>query len=342
MCKLNLTIVTVTLVSKFEQSRSAACRVYAAMHSNAVVFDRPRQLAVKPLRMRERDEDTCIVDVLWSGISTGTERLLWDGIMPEFPGMGYPLVPGYESVGRIAKGGSAGAFKEGDLVFVPGAKSFTDVKNLFGATASCLAADAAKLVRMPEALGHNATLMSLAATAYHAIYVGGANVDLIVGHGVLGRLIARISLAMGLNAPVVWETNPERRKGNHGYEVIAPEADGKRTYRSILDASGDAGILDMAISHLARSGVVTLAGFYSQPLSFAFAPAFMREATIRVAAEFTAANINSVLTLVDSGDLSLDGLISHDAAAVDCALAYETAFRDPSCTKMILDWRHAA
>jgi bacteriochlorophyllide a dehydrogenase len=312
------------------------------MHSTAVVFDRPRQLALKPLLVRERDEATCIVDVKWSGISTGTERLLWDGSMPEFPGMGYPLVPGYESVGRIAKGGSAGKFNEGDLVFVPGAKSFTDVKNLFGATASCLAADASKLVKVPESLGHNATLMSLAATAYHAVYIAGANVDLIVGHGVLGRLVARLALAMGLEAPVVWEKNPARRKGNDGYEVVAPEKDLKRNYRSVLDASGDAGILDLAIGRLARNGVVTLAGFYSQPLSFAFAPAFMREATIRIAAEFTAANIDSVLTLIDSGDLSLDGLISHDAAAVDCALAYDTAFRDPSCTKMILDWKHAA
>jgi myo-inositol-1(or 4)-monophosphatase len=37
--------------------------------------------------------------VLHSGISTGTERLLWDGTMPPFPGLGYPLVPGYETVG---------------------------------------------------------------------------------------------------------------------------------------------------------------------------------------------------------------------------------------------------
>ena len=43
-------------------------------------------------------DDEIVVDVEFSGISTGTERLLWDGRMPPFPGMGYPLVPGYESV----------------------------------------------------------------------------------------------------------------------------------------------------------------------------------------------------------------------------------------------------
>ena len=44
------------------------------------------------------------MDIEWSGISTGTEKLLWSGRMPPFPGMGYPLVPGYESVGRIVAG----------------------------------------------------------------------------------------------------------------------------------------------------------------------------------------------------------------------------------------------
>jgi bacteriochlorophyllide a dehydrogenase len=299
-------------------------------------------LALKPLTMRPLDESTTLIDVAWSGISTGTERLLWDGRMPEFPGMGYPLVPGYESVGRIAKGAATRNFREGDLVFVPGAKSFNDVKNLFGATASRLVVDSKRLFRVPESLGANATLISLAATAYHAIYVAGARVDLIIGHGILGRLIARIALAMGLDAPTVWETNKSRHFGADGYEVTTPEVSQGKTFGSILDASGDPGILDIAIARLGRSGVVTLAGFYSEPLSFAFAPAFMREATIRVAAEFTPANIDAVLTLIDAGDLSLDGLITHTAAASDCAPAYEAAFRDPSCTKMVLDWRKAA
>jgi len=46
-----------------------------------------------------------VVDLAWSGVSAGTERLLWSGDMPPFPGLGYPLVPGYESVGRVVEAG---------------------------------------------------------------------------------------------------------------------------------------------------------------------------------------------------------------------------------------------
>jgi NADPH:quinone reductase-like Zn-dependent oxidoreductase len=82
-----------------------------------------------------------VVDVEWSGISTGTERLLWSGRMPPFPGMGYPLVPGYESVGRIAMAGEHSGARVGERVFVPGARCFGEIRGLFGGAAAFLEAE---------------------------------------------------------------------------------------------------------------------------------------------------------------------------------------------------------
>ena len=46
--------------------------------------------------------------------------------------------------------------------------------------------------------------------------------------------------------------------------------------------------------------------------------------------------------LIDAGKLSLSGLITHREAAGAAAGAYRTAFGDPSCLKMVLDWRACA
>jgi 3-hydroxyethyl bacteriochlorophyllide a dehydrogenase len=54
-----------------------------------------------------------------------------------------------------------------------------------------------------------------------------------------------------------------------------------------------------------------LAGFYTEPLSFAFAPAFMREAQIRVPPPSGSARPAGREALAESGRLSLDGLITH-------------------------------
>ena len=153
----------------------------------------------------------------------------------------------------------------------------------------------------------------------------------------LGRLLARLAVADG-GAPCVWETNPRRRGGAEGYRVLDPDADDRRDYRAIYDVSGDSGLLDTLIGHLARGGEVTLAGFYDQLLSFAFPAAFMREARLRVAAEWAPADLAATIAAINSRAVSLDGLITHCFPAAEAAEAYRTAFTDPACLKMVLDW----
>jgi len=304
----------------------------------AVVLEAPERLALSRLELAEPGEDDLVVDVEWSGISTGTERLLFTGRMPPFPGMGYPLVPGYESVGRVSR--ARESRRVGQRVFVPGARCFGAVRGLFGGAAGRLVVPAAKAVPLDESLGADGVLLALAATAHHAI--AGATPDLVVGHGVLGRLVARLVVALGAPPPTVWECAAERVAGARGYAVLSPDDDGRRDYRCICDVSGDSGLLDTLIAHLAPGGEVVLAGFYSASLSFAFPPAFMREARIRIAAEWREPDLAAVRALIAEGRLPLDGLVTHRAPATAAPGAYRTAFDDPACLKMVLDWRDLA
>lgn len=282
------------------------------------------------------------MDVEWSGISTGTEKLLWSGRMPPFPGLGYPLIPGYETVGRVAAVGSHSSFKVGDRVFVSGASCYGEIRGLFGGAASNMVVTEDKLIPVGEQLEEKAILMALAATAHHALSVDGelALPDLVVGHGVVGRLLARLTIALGGKAPTVWETNVDRHAGAEGYPVITPDTDDRHDYTRIIDASGDASVIDMVMPHLNKRGEIVLAGFYAESVSFRFPPAFMREASFRIAAEWRRSDLSSVKSLVESGALSLDGLITHSVRASDAQLAYDTAFSDAGCLKMILDWRN--
>ena len=309
--------------------------------ARAVVFRQPRELELSRLPVPAPGEGELLVDICWSGISTGTERLLWTGDMPPFPGMGYPLVPGYESVGRVRSRGPGCAAAEGDMVFVPGAQWHGEVRGLFGGAASRLVTPESRTLRISESLGERGVLLALAATAYHALRptASAPLPELVIGHGVLGRLLARLVVAVGGKAPVVWETLPDRRDGATGYAVIDPADDDRRDYAVVMDASGDAGIIDKAMPHLARGGEIVLAGFYSAPLSFTFPPAFMREARMRVAAEWQPEDFRAVRDLAESGALDLDGLITHRVPAAEAATAYRTAFEDAACLKLVLDWR---
>jgi 3-hydroxyethyl bacteriochlorophyllide a dehydrogenase len=233
----------------------------------------------------------------------------------------------------------------GERVFVPGANCFGDVRGLFGGAAARLVVPGKRVVSVQESLGDSAILLALAATAYHAVSGGGKRQhpvppDLIVGHGVLGRLLARLNVAAGQTDTVVWELDPQRCLGAEGYTVLHPDQDPRRDYRSIYDVSGDGSILDALIGRLAPGGEIVLAGFYSERVSFSFPPAFMREAQIRAAAEWQRPDLLAVKALVEGGVLSLDGLITHHAAFAHAESAYRTAFGDVACLKMVLDWTH--
>lgn len=312
------------------------------LNALAIVLEEPGRIALKRLPIDSPGAADVVVATSWSGISTGTERLLYTGHMPDFPGMGYPLVPGYETVGEVIEAGPESGFTVGQRVFAPGATCYGDVRGLFGGASSHLVVKGSRIVPISRELGDKAILLALAATAYHAR--GGVESqgrELIVGHGVLGRLLARLSVIAG-GEPTVWERNSQRADGGEGYAVVAPEDDTRRDYRVIYDVSGDPSILDQLILRLAPGGEIVLAGFYERPLAFAFPPAFMREARMRVAAQWRPDDLKSVVRLVEEGRLSLDGLVTHRRFALEAQDAYPIAFDDPACLKMVLDWRAVA
>lgn len=308
------------------------------LRTHAVVIEAPGLVALRELELEPPGEADVIVEVDFSGVSTGTEKLLWSGRMPPFPGLGYPLVPGYESVGRVIGAGAKARDRIGQSVFVPGSSAFRGARGLFGGAARRVVAASARVLEIPPSLGERGILLALAATAHHAL-AGGALPDLIVGHGVLGRLLARMTVARG-SPPRVWEINPRRREGAEGYEVCDPQADPRRDYRAIYDVSGASDLLDTLIGRLGRGGEIVLAGFYESRLGFDFPAAFMREARLRIAAEFTPSDLLDVVAQAAAAAINLSDLITNRAPASQASSAYGAAFTDAECLKLCLDWRN--
>ena len=185
--------------------------------------------------------------------------------------MGYPLVPGYESVGRVvagrparragrrrprlrarrqllrrrarpvrrrrgARGGAGQARGDGQ-------------RDRWAKTRSCWPWPPPPTTRCPAAASANPIVPP----------------DLIVGHGVLGRLLARLTVARRLPDPVVWETEPQRAQGAQGYTVLAPRRRHARaTTAPSTTSAATPSILDTLIGRLAPGGEIVLAGFYSE------------------------------------------------------------------------------
>ena len=154
----------------------------------------PGSLSIQPVDLKSPSKEDIVIDINYSGISTGTEKLFYNGKMPQFPGMGYPLVPGYESTGEVVQAPKDSNLKIGDMVFVPGADCYSgSVKSLFGGAARMIISSPNRLIKIDSTMGCNGALFALAATARHAIAgFGNKMPDVIVGHGVLGLSLIHI------------------------------------------------------------------------------------------------------------------------------------------------------
>ena len=311
------------------------------METSAVVLEKPEHLTIEMVGLKDPDQDEVVVRVLHSGISTGTEKLLWSGAMPPFPGLGYPLVPGYETTGRIIRAPANSPLSEGMRVFVPGGVGFTDAKNLFGGSARHVICPEHRVVPINDDLAQDGVLLALAATARHALRrceaVGPP--ELIVGHGVLGQLLARLTESLYGKSPVVWETNPLRRESKGKYRVCDIDNDQRHDYGVVCDVSGSASALNQMISRCRPGATVVMAGFYSSAVNFDFPPAFMREINLLVSAEWQPQDLKEAAKLGSNGELDLTDLITDVLPATQAESAYNRAFNDNSCLKMVIDWR---
>ena len=68
----------------------------------------------------------------------------------------------------------------------------------------------------------------------------------------------------------------------------------------------------------------------------------MKEARLRVSAEFNSEDVSVTRSLIEAGNLSLRNLVTNTEPAKNVSKAYENAFNDPTCLKMVLDWGKAA
>ena len=101
--------------------------------SRAVVIERPYKAACREIELTKAQPDAYIAKTTISSISSGTDMKTWRGLQhPEQ--CYYPLVPGYETAGRIVCVGpeADGSLKIGDRVMINECREFGNVCAAWG------------------------------------------------------------------------------------------------------------------------------------------------------------------------------------------------------------------
>src|ERR1700689_3457651 len=235
--------------------------------ARALFHTAPRCVEIRELPAPLPAAGEVIVRTLCSGISGGTERLVYRGEVPADLALddtiealdgtfSYPFTYGYACVGKVAE--------SGQTVF---------------------AARADDLIPLPAIDPASATLFPLVETALQVTLDAGAGYRdgvIVLGAGVLGLLTGLLLQRSGWR-PLIAEAQAWRRAmaGSLGVTTAAPEELAKAEVPLVVDASGNPDAPAMALNMLAHEGTLLIASWFgTKPVVLPLGGAFHRRRLI--------------------------------------------------------------
>jgi 2-desacetyl-2-hydroxyethyl bacteriochlorophyllide A dehydrogenase len=241
------------------------------VRANAVRFLGPRHVEIAEVSVPEPADGELLVRAELSGISGGTEMLVYRGeVDRELPldetletlggTFAYPLSYGYSVVGRVER--SRGTIREGTRVFA------------FHAHQDLLVVGEGDVVELDGEDPRRATLLPLVETALQVCLDAGPQLGepvAVLGLGCVGALTGALLARAG--ARVVGSEPREARRraaARLGVEAVAPErlaarldelTDG-RGVPLLIEASGRPEVLAASLSLLAHEGTALVCSWY--------------------------------------------------------------------------------
>lgn len=314
------------------------------MKSQAVVIPEPGKVELQEVTLKPAGQDEVTIQTVYTSISAGTERMLLGGQMPH-PMLALPVVPGYETVGRVVNvGENVPAEWKGRWVYIGGALCYEGVNAAWGGQSAFIHADVNRVVPLEDLEPRYGVLLALTATALHGVDLLNLSSDdrvLVLGQGPVGQLAARLAAIQGAWVAVA-DRNPNRLTTSVGDQIInvsqsAISESLEESVNIIIEASGSMPALTASLPKLANGGTIMLLGYYDK-LDLPYMPLFLKEAKLLTAKEWAPGDLNRSRDLIASNKLEVASLLTHDLPISEVASAYETALNDQDCIKLVLNW----
>jgi L-iditol 2-dehydrogenase len=272
----------------------------------------------------------------------------------------YPCILGHEFSGTIAKAGSRVAhFKEGDRVVSETAAvideasplSRTGLYNLDpnrrgfgygvdGAMTQYVKVPERCLHRIPDSLSfQKAALTEPCCVAYNAVCVNGrirpGDSVLVIGPGPIGILCAMMAKLSGAGHLIVAGLPSDKHRLAVAKQLGATATleGGVQDYVSKLgdglgvdvaiDASGASVTLQMALQAVRPAGQIVKVGWGPQPIQFSLDPLVQKNVTLSGSFSHNWPIWERVISMIVSGQINLDSVISHVAGLADWHECFE-------------------
>jgi bacteriochlorophyllide a dehydrogenase len=318
------------------------------MKAKAIVFRGPKQVELSEVTLKPLSSTDVLVETWWSSISTGTEKMAYNGLIPSWPFI-FPFIPGYETVGKIIKAGEhVNQGLIGRFAYVAGSFGYEGVNAAFGGASEYIVCPVESITTLDEIENPKCGIaLPLGATALHIVdlaRVEGKKV-LVLGQGAVGILAAELAKHMG--ATLVAATEPHQHrldlssadlKVNPDTEDVSVALAGHE-FDVLIDSTGVMSAIDLGLRFLKFHGVVVFGGYY-QRMNIDYSQAFQKELSFIAAKQWAKGDLERVRELIRQRKLNAERIFTHrETVGSDITKAYIQAFSDQNCLKMVLNWK---
>lgn len=258
-------------------------------------FTAPRKIEIRASTPRAPQEGEVRIRALYSGISSGTEMLVYRGLVPDhipldrtiptFEGsFGFPIKYGYASVGEVVEVGPAVAdIKAGDLVFAynPHETDYT--------------LPARFVIKLPAGVDpREGVFLANIETAVNALLDAAPRLGervVIYGQGVVGLLITQLARLAGMDRVITCDPIEKRRALSLSLgadAVFDPRNESARAgileitcgagADVVIESSGHPDALNQAIKVVGVEGRIVVVSWYGlKPVALALGDEFHRK-----------------------------------------------------------------
>ncbi|NMW18013.1 MAG: chlorophyll synthesis pathway protein BchC [Chlorobiaceae bacterium] len=318
------------------------------MKAKAIVFRGVRQIEVCDVSLKPLSSTDVLVETYWSSISTGTEKMAYNGLIPSWPFI-FPFIPGYETVGKITEvGDHVNQSLIGKFAYVAGSFGYEEVNAAFGGASEYIVCPVESITLLDNLDNPECGIaLPLGATALHIVDLAQVQNKkvLVLGQGAVGILAVELAKLMGATLVAATDTQKKRLSYSSADLRVNPETDdvsaalAGHEFDVLIDSTGIMSAIDTGLRFLKFHGVVLLGGYY-QRINIDYSQAFQKELSFIAAKQWAKGDLERVRELIAQHKLNAERIFTHQHTVEDdISSAYLQAFNDPDCLKMILLWK---
>ena len=308
-----------------------------------LLFTDVDQVAVARTELPDPGPDDVVVNTTLSSISPGTELRCLAGAQDGLGRDHFPFIPGYSLVGTVVHATGRHVGLLGQTVFSSGARR-AQHRAAWGGHIGTAVVPGDSVVRVPPTIrSEDAVLAKLAAIAHRGFSLAQARPGdpvIIVGLGPVGQISARLFAHAGARVLAV-DLVPARVEAARaaGVRAIVAADSLETAVRAelpagapiVVDATGAPGLLRASMALLrdkpwdesdTPGGRLVVQGSYPADITLPSTTAFAKELTLLWPRDSQRRDMERILDLLGTGELSFAGLLGGIHAPADAPQVY--------------------